>query len=488
MNHLVDGMFETLFFESNSRNKLHLFKYLIVQEQKVSLKSVAKQFNLSYQGIQTLTKEIIQDELQEHGQSQFILKTGKVLREQEVQLFTIDSYRLFLLKKKSVTFTYLVYKVRHPNKNELSYAQKHLISISTFHRKIQLLKNLLAVYQMNLTLKTTNDLQETAYRIFLYFSLWWGYRGQENLFTCLGNEKKYQVIANQDSSFITKQQLVLLLNVLESRYLLKKYLTNFELQDGLHTLFYDYGAPYAELWHHTPKKVRSAEKKFLSTFINLFILNERIATEQKRVFARQQLKQNKQLAEFVKTYLRLLEKNQFEIISDSEFVYDVLLFSGMVNNLIGEEAKEIIQLIQQLLPASYQKTLVALKGKVIEQEELQVATKSRPLLVLCVLLTLHYRKYRVPSVTVGLPKELGIICIKDLQSFLGSFGFVKVIILEDISTNSCDLLLINYSLMKQKVPKKQRYYYWDQSNFPENYTALERKIFEEKNRRTTENH
>lgn len=71
-----------------------------MQEQKVSLKSVAKQFNLSYQGIQTLTKEIIQDELQEHGQSQFILKTGKVLREQEVQLFTIDSYRLFLLKKK----------------------------------------------------------------------------------------------------------------------------------------------------------------------------------------------------------------------------------------------------------------------------------------------------------------------------------------------------------------------------------------------------
>lgn len=189
MNHLVDGMFETLFFESNSRNKFHLFKYLVMQEQKVSLKSVAKQFNLSYQGIQTLAKEMIQDEMQEYGASQFLLKTGKVIYEQQVPSFTIDSYRLFLLKKESVAFTYLVYKVRHPNKNELNYAQKHLISISTFHRKIQLLKSVLAVYKMNLTFKVTNDLQEIAYRTFLYFSLWWGYRGQENLFIYLGNEK-----------------------------------------------------------------------------------------------------------------------------------------------------------------------------------------------------------------------------------------------------------------------------------------------------------
>ncbi|MBO0482571.1 hypothetical protein [Candidatus Enterococcus courvalinii] len=46
MNHLVDGMFEILFFESNSRNKLHLFKYLVMQEQKISLKDIAKQFSI----------------------------------------------------------------------------------------------------------------------------------------------------------------------------------------------------------------------------------------------------------------------------------------------------------------------------------------------------------------------------------------------------------------------------------------------------------
>lgn len=487
MNHLVDGMFETLFFESNSRNKLHLFKYLVMQEQKISLKDIAKQFNLSYQGIQTLAKEIIQDEMQEYGDSQFILKTGKVFRKEEGHLFTIDSYRLFLLKKESVTFTYLVYKMRHPNKNELNYVQKHLISISTFHRKIQLLKSLLAVYQMNLTFKVTNDSQEIIYRTFLYFSLWWGYRGQENLFNYLDNEKRYQAIVNQELSFITKQQLILLLNVLESRYVSKKYLTDFVLSKDVQTLFREQSHPYTELWHHLPKKVRSAEKKFLSTFLNLFILNEKITSDQKREFAKQRVSENKKVALFIKTYLHLLEKNQFELISKSEFVYNVLLFSEVANKLVGKNTKEFVQLIRLLLPASYQKYLFTLREKVINEGELQTVKENKSLLLLCVLLTLHYRKYRAPAITVGLSKELGNTCIKDLTSFLGNFGFVTVLIVEEISTAECDLLLINYSLMKQKMPKEQRYYYWDQSNFPENYNLLERKIFEEKNRRTTEN-
>lgn len=286
------------------------------------------------------------------------------------------------------------------------------------------------------------------------------------------------MIVNQDSSFITKQQLILLLNVLESRYVSKKYLKDFLLRQEVQSLFCEYSHPYAELWHHSPKKVRSAEKKFLSTFINLFILNEGITTQQKRKFVKQQLSENKKVATFIKTYLYVLEKNQFELISESGFIYDTVLFSGIMNHLIRENNEDVIRLLHLLLPTSYRKYLLALREKAINQEELQAVTENKSLLVLCVLLTLHYRKYRVPTITVGLSKELGKVCIEDLESFLRSFGFVTVLIGEKISATDCDLLLINYSLMKQKMSKEQRYYYWDQNNFPENYTALERKIFD----------
>ncbi|MDA3973631.1 hypothetical protein PF023_06210 [Enterococcus thailandicus] len=46
----------------------------------------------------------------------------------------------------------------------------------------------------------------------------------------LGNEKRYQVIVNQELSFITKQQLILLLNVLESRYVSREYLADFGIE------------------------------------------------------------------------------------------------------------------------------------------------------------------------------------------------------------------------------------------------------------------
>lgn len=176
----VTRIFEEVFFDRTELKKFQLFEIISYHKNTLrTLAEIASVLNLPYQQTYNTYKELLVD-LNDLNPNQKLTATKMRDVVQQQTAITVDTYRLYLLKK-SIPFQALIYAATTQQPDITAFANRFFISKSTLVRKLGKLRHLLKKYDLALsatTLKLSGREFKlrlfllTIYRIAFHYSEW----------------------------------------------------------------------------------------------------------------------------------------------------------------------------------------------------------------------------------------------------------------------------------------------------------------------------
>jgi len=169
-------LFEEIFVEKADLQKFYMFRELMTAgDTTLTINDLSLRMNVSYQQSYNIFQELVTDMQTLTGMTSRAAK--KQLSTQADFPISIDEYRLFLLKQ-AIQFEFVDYLVQATNPSVDKFCQEHFISRSTLLRKTTGVRDLLAKYQVKLSLTQTGFVgDEKQIRLFIYTFYWMGYHG-----------------------------------------------------------------------------------------------------------------------------------------------------------------------------------------------------------------------------------------------------------------------------------------------------------------------
>lgn len=207
-------LLEKALLEKSDLQKFNMYRHLKSWESRTfTINDLSRATGLSYQQ----TYNSFQDLLVDLRQMTPTLKNTKHNALLEVRTFTVsvDQYRLFLVEN-SLAFMFVDYLLHCPEPTLVAFCEEHFVSRSTFFRKINGLKNLLARYGLkfsyaNLSIKGN----EANIRLVLFYIYWLVFHGLKWPFKTVDH-----AAVKQQQEQLSKGVQLNELQILQEQYLL----------------------------------------------------------------------------------------------------------------------------------------------------------------------------------------------------------------------------------------------------------------------------